>query len=129
MSIILVFLETQQCKHDHTLLLESQYTIFLCITLFLGARDADLEASKKAAHGTDVSIMNIFHSPPVAHATVASLQAPKVKLINWHVAVFVLLEADDISIAVTHVTKSVVPVDILICITNYSIIFVICPEK
>jgi hypothetical protein len=55
----------------------------------------------------------------------ASMQAPKVKLINWYVAIFVLLEADDISIPVTHLTVSVVvPVDILIYITNYSTLFV-----
>jgi hypothetical protein len=105
--------------------LDLHYTIFLCVTLFLGARGTDLNANKKAAHGRDVNKINSFHSPPVAHAIMASIQAPKVKLINWYVAIFVLLEADDISIAVTHVTESdVLPIDILICLTNYSVPFV-----
>lgn len=96
----------------------------------MGARGTDLNASKKAAHGTDVNMIKSFHSPPVAHAIMASIQAPKVKLINWYVAIFVLLEADDISMAVTHVTDSaVVPTDIPIFLTNYSVPLFICPEK
>ena len=82
----------------------------------MGARGTDLKASKKKAHGTDDSTIKSFHSPPVAHAIMASIQPPKVKLINWYVVIFVLLEADDISMPVTHVTVSlVVPVGVLIC--------------
>jgi hypothetical protein len=80
---------------------------FLYYYSILEKRGTDLKARKTAAHGRVVSTIKSFHSPPVAQAISDSVQKPNVKPINWYIAIFVLLEVDDISIAVTPLTETV----------------------
>jgi len=60
--------------------------------------DTDLKERNTIAQGTDVSIMNSFHSPPVAQAIIGITHIPDVQPTNCSIAIRALCEADDISI-------------------------------
>jgi hypothetical protein len=75
------------------------------VTLGIKEADTDLTERNTTAQGTDVSIMNSFHSPPVAQAIIGITHIPDVQPTNCSIAMRALCEADDISIPAIQFTE------------------------
>lgn len=75
------------------------------VTLGIREADTDLMERNTRAQGTDVSIMNSFHSPPVAQAIIGITHIPDVQPTNCSIAMRALCEADDISIPAIKFTE------------------------